>query len=664
MIAPTKRLHYFDYQFLRAEDFTAEQEYHLGMRRAHNRRLHTHGVAYGLELGFAGAVVTVSPGMALDGQGREIVLGAPGTLEVQELAATTAWVTVEYGERLTDVSTETGSAGARRWEEVPSLYLRAEAPADTGEELVLGRVTIDAQGNVTGKDDGVSPAHRRVAGPAPGADLSVRSLAVQQDAGVAGTLRVGAAGSGVTVTPGGVGIGAAPAAGVPLAVGTVLTVGSTGVGIGRAPAANALLSVAGILDAQDLRQNGLPVFGSQWATVPGGITYAGGRVGIGAAPAGASGPALTVAGAASISGALTAGGATGLTVTTDGKVGIGVASPVEALGVAGNVFAQGSVTASKGMTVDGDFPLTLQYGRIESVSEITLRPNTDGSGPTAVKVLNTNSTEILKIDPAGLTVPSPGKVGIGVSAPEFALEVNNRIRLRGEGASSLSAGLWLYQRGVNANRAFIGMKNDNLVGIAGISDWQLHMDVATGNVGIRREPAPSGDSALAVAGSVSIAGDLTVTGRVSDGRTFAANPIRNEISINSLNKDSAQPLWEVIQTLTVTSHGGRFLLRFYMGGVEARGTGLVTQALANFRLKANGGEVAWAQETFHQMSWSARSVSMEALVTLPAGTREVVAEWAIRSPQAASAVSFIPESRVFLWGCTGSSTRHLIAIEL
>ena len=37
----TIRVHFFDHQFLHKEDFTAEQEYHIGKQRRHNKLLHT-----------------------------------------------------------------------------------------------------------------------------------------------------------------------------------------------------------------------------------------------------------------------------------------------------------------------------------------------------------------------------------------------------------------------------------------------------------------------------------------------------------------------------------------------------------------------------------------------------------------------------------------------
>ncbi|HEX2091720.1 MAG TPA: hypothetical protein VHG28_04925, partial [Longimicrobiaceae bacterium] len=102
----------------------------------------------------------------------------------------TAYVTIRYDERTTDTTTETGAEGDRRWQEVPSLSITREAPVDPDNELVLGRVTIDKDG-VSLLDDGDAAARRKVAGPAPGAELEVRSLTVRNGPGVAGVLTAG-----------------------------------------------------------------------------------------------------------------------------------------------------------------------------------------------------------------------------------------------------------------------------------------------------------------------------------------------------------------------------------------------------------------------------------------------------------------------------------------
>lgn len=83
-----KRLNYFDHQFLRAPDFSDEQDYHLSMRRLHNSSLHTWGIVQGLQVSLAsggtGTAVTVNSGVALDSTGREMVLATNTNLELGE----------------------------------------------------------------------------------------------------------------------------------------------------------------------------------------------------------------------------------------------------------------------------------------------------------------------------------------------------------------------------------------------------------------------------------------------------------------------------------------------------------------------------------------------------------------------------------------------------
>nr|WP_221382021.1 hypothetical protein [Actinoplanes polyasparticus] len=82
---PTSRLRWFTGRFLTAHDLTAEQDYHVGRRRIHHRLLHGWGVVCGFEVRpdgrpGCGDVVTVSPGIALDCQGREVVRSTPDSV--------------------------------------------------------------------------------------------------------------------------------------------------------------------------------------------------------------------------------------------------------------------------------------------------------------------------------------------------------------------------------------------------------------------------------------------------------------------------------------------------------------------------------------------------------------------------------------------------------
>jgi hypothetical protein len=300
MIPPTQRLNYFNHQLLRVQDFADEQAYHLGMRRAHNRMLHTPGVAQGLEVDPAGSTLAVHPGVALDGTGREIVLQDGAEVQVPaELAGKTAWLTIAYGERTADPTAEAGAAGDRRREELAVLNLAETAPSHPDTQLVLGRVTIDGARSVVRVDDGEGAARRHVSGPAPGAELSVRTLSV-------------AGGRPFATTDG------------DLTVGTAAGRLKVGAEVEGAAAGTARLRAEGAAPRLVLGAGGADVVT---------VTAAGVSV--------ASGAPLSVAGAATVGGALTAGGSSGLTVTAAGKVGVGVSSPDALLDVNDRIRLRG-----------------------------------------------------------------------------------------------------------------------------------------------------------------------------------------------------------------------------------------------------------------------------------------------------------------------------------
>jgi hypothetical protein len=76
-----------------------------------------------------------------------------------------------------------------------------------------------------------------------------------------------------------------------------------------------------------------------------------------------------------------------------------------------------------------------------------------------------------------------GNVGIGVASPTLKLEVFGRARFQ---TYDGSAGFWLMNVANSLNRSFIGMYNDDYVGLygAGGNTWGLVMNVNNGNVGI------------------------------------------------------------------------------------------------------------------------------------------------------------------------------------
>jgi len=82
-----QRLNFYERQFLRPRDFRDEQAYHIEMRRRHLIAHHTWGIIVGLELLHDAASDTwsVTPGMAVDGYGREIVVFSAEPLDVEAI---------------------------------------------------------------------------------------------------------------------------------------------------------------------------------------------------------------------------------------------------------------------------------------------------------------------------------------------------------------------------------------------------------------------------------------------------------------------------------------------------------------------------------------------------------------------------------------------------
>lgn len=108
---PLKRVNYFTAQLLTADDFTAEQNYHLEKHRRHNRMCHGCGIVQGLKVSVAEEkrdwVVIVNPGFAIDAAGNEIQVGAEARLPMPKAQAgtqteTSLFVIICYKECLSD----------------------------------------------------------------------------------------------------------------------------------------------------------------------------------------------------------------------------------------------------------------------------------------------------------------------------------------------------------------------------------------------------------------------------------------------------------------------------------------------------------------------------------------------------------------------------------
>ncbi len=152
-----KRLKYYTGQFLQEQDFTAEQEYHLDRLRRHNRQHHVPGIADGLEVTAAlGATsASVSPGTAIDLEGRQIVLTQPHNVAFASLTNQWVLVVISYDQEESDDAT-VGDAGKTRWLERPDVNAIPENGAPPKDlRIRLARLRIAANGTIAEIDTAV-----------------------------------------------------------------------------------------------------------------------------------------------------------------------------------------------------------------------------------------------------------------------------------------------------------------------------------------------------------------------------------------------------------------------------------------------------------------------------------------------------------------------------
>jgi hypothetical protein len=157
-----RRVNFVDGMILTAADLAAEQEYHRGMRYLHNR-LHGWGTVSGFEVAVTGGRLRVSPGLAIDALGREIILTEPAILRFEPYRNARTWVldlVVVWREvPESPVPGPDGVVVSTRWLEQPEVMLVAPGEA-APEGLMLARLTRTSRGSVD-----VDTSVRRLLGP-------------------------------------------------------------------------------------------------------------------------------------------------------------------------------------------------------------------------------------------------------------------------------------------------------------------------------------------------------------------------------------------------------------------------------------------------------------------------------------------------------------------
>ena len=157
-----ERVNYVNGSRLEAADLRLEQAYHIEVRRRLNRALYQPGVAAGLEVTVAPGDshrVIVSPGVALDDAGREIILLDPRTVEVAGIPSEAPgvvygnYLVIAYAEEPTaEFADGCGPDGARvtwggpsRVRAEPVLRWRDVLPRPGSGEIVLAQAELDDQ---------------------------------------------------------------------------------------------------------------------------------------------------------------------------------------------------------------------------------------------------------------------------------------------------------------------------------------------------------------------------------------------------------------------------------------------------------------------------------------------------------------------------------------
>lgn len=179
------------------------------------------------------------------------------------------------------------------------------------------------------------------------------------------------------------------------------------------------------------------------------------------------------------------------TVLKNGNVGIGISSPGFQLTFPNAIGDKISLWGNSG----SHYGFGIQGGALQIHADVVGSDIVFGYGSSA------SLTETMRIK-------GSGKVGIGTNAPAYKLDVADRIRIR-TGPGGESAGIWLNKSDNTSAVSFIGMYNDNHVGIYSElgASWNFLMNLTNGNIGIGLAPAQK----LHVSGNGLFTGTVTAS---------------------------------------------------------------------------------------------------------------------------------------------------------
>lgn len=189
------RMNYFDGLKLYKDEFIKEQNYHIRMRRLHNRRLHTWGIVWGLDVikkdpnSLNEHILRITEGMALnlvkknyinddstfkEEVSEEIVnIDNNYEIDLQTITPPLSIVYV-YATYFESKSSGTGTVVDKYWKETAKIEVASSKPIDPPEEnkyILLAKVTYDVAANRIINIDKTVPMTR-----APSAGISTDSI--------------------------------------------------------------------------------------------------------------------------------------------------------------------------------------------------------------------------------------------------------------------------------------------------------------------------------------------------------------------------------------------------------------------------------------------------------------------------------------------------------
>ncbi|MEO7752063.1 MAG: hypothetical protein ABIS35_01480 [Terracoccus sp.] len=140
------RINFFAGRLVTAEDLTSEQSSSRERQWRHNRLLHGFGVVTGLEVTVEDDSIVVSPGLAIDPLGREVVLTASQRLDCASVGRQPQRrldVAIAWAEEPADEVPGPDGAVPGRFVERPRVLLAEHPHGDTAQHAVrlarLGR---------------------------------------------------------------------------------------------------------------------------------------------------------------------------------------------------------------------------------------------------------------------------------------------------------------------------------------------------------------------------------------------------------------------------------------------------------------------------------------------------------------------------------------------